>query len=78
MRVIRCIIGGIRMAKKTYVVTHPNLHLRVERGGKSKLERLDKGTEYTCEALSKDNHLIKGKKLVLASEAKKASAPSKD
>lgn len=65
------------MGKKTYIVAHPNLHLRVSNGDKSRMEHVKRGTEYTCEELDDKNHLIAGKKLVLAKQPKKASAPSK-
>ncbi len=53
------------MAKKQFVVAHPNLHLSVD----GKLQHVKKGTEYTCE----EKHaatLVKSGKLVLASKSK--------
>jgi len=60
------------MAKKTFVVAHPKLYLKVD----GKLSHVEKGTEYTCEEKHAEDLLKKGK-LVTAAEAKKAK-PEKE
>lgn len=62
------------MAKKKYIVNHPNLHLAVTENGKTKVQHVEKGTEYQCDELKSDNHLIAGKKLVAAVAEKKVKS----
>lgn len=61
------------MAKKTFIVAHPKLHLAVEAEGKRKLVHVAKGTEYTCEEKHVESLVSQGKLVVATKKAVKAS-----
>ena len=66
------------MAKKTFVVTHPKLYLKVEdEKGNKKLALIAKGTEVTMDA-KKAASLVKQGKILVKGSGKKVTIEDED
>lgn len=66
------------MAKKTFVVTHPKLYLKVEdEKGNKKLALIAKGTEVTMDA-KKAESLVKQGKILVKGSGKKVTINDED
>ena len=61
------------MAKKTFVVTHPNLYLKVD----GKLKRIKPGSELSMDPKNAES-LVKQKKILVKGQAKAVEVGDKE